>query len=185
MAEFSKMIQDDYGVKKKPITKRNPQANAILERVHQTIGNMIRTFEVQDMELDESDPWSGILTAVAFAVRSTIHTTTKVTPMQLVFGRDAMLNIPFTANWKFIEGRKRKLMEHNNIRENSKRIPHTYVEGDLVLIKQPQNTKFGTNPYKGPHTVVSASGANVTVNEGNITDVYNIRQVKPYTGQRF
>jgi hypothetical protein len=31
---------DDYGVKKKPITTRNPQANAIVERVHQTIGNI-------------------------------------------------------------------------------------------------------------------------------------------------
>ena len=48
MAEFSKMIQDDYGIKKKPITKRNPQANIIVERFHQTIGNMIRTFEVQE-----------------------------------------------------------------------------------------------------------------------------------------
>ena len=37
MAEFSKMIQDDYGIKKKPITKRNPQANAIVERVHQKL----------------------------------------------------------------------------------------------------------------------------------------------------
>jgi transposase InsO family protein len=37
MAEFSKMMVEDYRVKKKPITKRNPQANAIVERVHQTI----------------------------------------------------------------------------------------------------------------------------------------------------
>jgi hypothetical protein len=33
-----------YGLKLKPITTRNPQANAIIERVHQTIGNIIRTF---------------------------------------------------------------------------------------------------------------------------------------------
>ena len=46
MAEFSRMIQEDYGIKKKPITKRNPQANAIVERVHLSIGNMIRTFQV-------------------------------------------------------------------------------------------------------------------------------------------
>ena len=111
MAEFSTMVQDDCGIKKKPITKSNPQANAIVERVHQTIGNMIRTFEIQaNPDPDESDPWSGILTAVAFAVRSTVHTTTNATPMQLVFGRDAMLNIPFTANWKFIEAMKRKLI---------------------------------------------------------------------------
>ena len=185
MAEFTKMIVDEYGIKKKPITKRNPQANAIVERVHQTIGNMIRTFEVQDIEdLDEEDPWSGILTAVAFAVRATIHTTTRATPIQLVFGRDAMLNIPFTANWKLIEERKRKLIERNNKRENSKRLDHTYQAEDLVVIKQAQNTKFGKNPYKGPYTVVSAAGANVVVNEGNTTDVYNIRQVKPYRNQR-
>jgi transposase InsO family protein len=33
------MIKEDYGVKAKPITVRNPQANAIVERVHQVIGN--------------------------------------------------------------------------------------------------------------------------------------------------
>ena len=68
MAEFLIMMQEDYGVKKNPITARNPQANSIVERVHQTIGNMIRTFSVQDMELDEDDPWAGILSAVGFAV---------------------------------------------------------------------------------------------------------------------
>ena len=41
MAEFSEMVVRDYGVKKKTITTRNPQANAIVERVHQTIGNVI------------------------------------------------------------------------------------------------------------------------------------------------
>jgi hypothetical protein len=47
---------DEYGVKKKPITTRNPQANAIVERVHKVIGNIIRTFELQDNYLDEDDP---------------------------------------------------------------------------------------------------------------------------------
>jgi hypothetical protein len=38
--EFEKML-NDYGVKKKPITIHNLQANAIVGRVHQTIGNII------------------------------------------------------------------------------------------------------------------------------------------------
>ena len=42
------MIKNDYGIKVKPIMTRNLQANAIVERVHQTIGNMIRTFELYD-----------------------------------------------------------------------------------------------------------------------------------------
>ena len=47
MAKFAKMCQNEYGMKKKPITTRNPQSNAIIERIHQTIGNIIRTFDVE------------------------------------------------------------------------------------------------------------------------------------------
>ena len=83
--EFKNMLKNDYGVKQKVITTRNPQANAVVERVHQVIGNMIRTFELQDNYLDEKDPWSGILQATAFAVRSTYHTTLQKTPAQLVY----------------------------------------------------------------------------------------------------
>ena len=66
---------------------RNPQANAILERIHQTIGNIIQTFELYDNdELDEEDPFAGVLAATIFAMRATYHTTTQATPSQLVFG---------------------------------------------------------------------------------------------------
>eukprot|EP00957_Ditylum_brightwellii_P106104 8093548-Ditylum_brightwellii.AAC.1 len=44
MTEFTEMLASDDGVKKKPITARNPQANSIIERIHQTIGNIIRPF---------------------------------------------------------------------------------------------------------------------------------------------
>eukprot|EP00957_Ditylum_brightwellii_P176222 13418360-Ditylum_brightwellii.AAC.1 len=45
MAEFTEMIQRDYGVTKRPITTQNPQANEVVERIHQTIGNMLHTFQ--------------------------------------------------------------------------------------------------------------------------------------------
>jgi hypothetical protein len=67
MGEFAKMVQGDYGVTRKPTTTRNPQANSIIERIHQTIGNMIRTHQVGSADLDENDPWSGILAATMFA----------------------------------------------------------------------------------------------------------------------
>jgi transposase InsO family protein len=102
MAEFAQMVRNEYGIKSKPITKRNPQANAIIERVHQTIGNIIRTFQVQDNYLDEDDPWEGILAATMFAIRATYHTTLQATLSQLVFGRDAILNVQFEANWNLI-----------------------------------------------------------------------------------
>ena len=48
VAEFAKMCQHDYGLKRKPITTRNPQSNAIIERIHKTIGNIIRTCDVSN-----------------------------------------------------------------------------------------------------------------------------------------
>ena len=91
MAEFSNMCQDDYGLKRKPITTRNPQYNAIIERIHQTIGNIIRTFDVSN--IINNDPWSGILAVTVFAVRATYNTTLQASTMQLVFGQDNILNI--------------------------------------------------------------------------------------------
>ena len=64
---------------------RNPQANAIIEHVHQTIGNIIWTFEVHQAELNKDDPFAGLLSAMMFVVRMTYHTMLQATPSQLVF----------------------------------------------------------------------------------------------------
>ena len=53
------MIKKDHGVILKPITVRNPQANAIVERVHQVSGNIIHTFELETNYMDEANPWKG------------------------------------------------------------------------------------------------------------------------------
>ena len=100
MAEFSKMCHNYYGLKSKPITTRNPHSNVIIERIHQTIGNIIRTFDVS--KIVNNDPWSGILAATMFAVRATYHTTLQTSPMQLVFGRYAIFNIKHVADWEHI-----------------------------------------------------------------------------------
>ena len=92
------MMENDYGIPCNPISVRNPQANAIVERIDQTIGNIIRTCTIQQMDLDDENPWKGILSITIFAIRSTVHTTTQHTPSQLVFGRDAILNINQEAN---------------------------------------------------------------------------------------
>ena len=98
MKEVIQMIEQDYGITRRPITTRNPQANSILERAHQTIGNILRTFQVNNHKLEQDDQWSRILSVVILAMRSTVHTTTQATPMQLVFGRDAIMNLMFDAN---------------------------------------------------------------------------------------
>ena len=46
------------------------------------------------------NPLQGILAAVSFALRATVHTTTQCTSTQLVFGRDHLLNIQQELEWK-------------------------------------------------------------------------------------
>ncbi len=143
------MILCDYGIKGKPITVRNPQANAIVEQIHQVIGNIIRTLELESNYLDEEDPWMGILATTMFAVRSTYHTTLKKTPGQLVFGRDMIFNIQHVANWKFIRQNKQCHIDKNNKAENAKRVAYSYKEGDLVLLLRGTENKYEA-PYQGP-----------------------------------
>jgi len=78
----------------------------------------------------------GILSATAFAVRSTYHTTLKNTPGQLVFGRDMIFNIKHVTNWEYIRQNKQKMIEKNNKAENAKRVAHSYKEENLVLQKR-------------------------------------------------
>ena len=80
---FSKW--EGYGITRKVITTRNPQANGIVERVHKAVHNMLRVTGIQDSgDLDEFG-WQGVLSAVRRAVNSTAHTTLDATPTQLVF----------------------------------------------------------------------------------------------------
>ena len=183
MAEFATMIKQDYNVKHKLITTRNPAANAIIERVHQTIGNMIRTFQVQNVEVSDEDfSWTGILQAVSFAIRSTVHTTIRATPMQLVFGRDAILPVRHVADWKYIHDRKQSSINKNNTKENLSRKPYDYTVGQMVLLKNAQSTKFGTDTYGGPYTITSLNTDNGTVKmkRNNVTDTFNLRNIVPY-----
>ena len=145
------------------------------------IANIIRTFELEDNYLDEEDPWKGILSATAFAVRSTYHTTLKKTPGQLVFGRDMILNIKHVANWEYIRQNKQKLIEKNNKAENAKRVKHFYKEGDEVLLQRGTENKYET-PYQGPFRILKVNdNGTVCLKVGAVEDTYNIHRLTPYT----
>ena len=67
--EFRKsLIKTEYGINVKPSTSGNPMSNAILERIHQVLGNLVRNFNIQQTYVDENDPWTGVLAAADFAI---------------------------------------------------------------------------------------------------------------------
>ena len=186
MAEVKDMIRDDYGVIRKAITTRNPQANSIVERAHKTLDYLIKSQVIHKQDQDEVEHMlPGILSAVAFGMRATVHTTNRATPAQLVFGRDAIHNVNFIADWQYIKERKQSLIVQNNNRENKRRREHTYSPGDKVLIKQDLSRKHGDSMYKGPYTIsrVYDNGTvdlqQQTQRGGVLTQRWNIRNLHP------
>ena len=154
-AEVAATLKDEYGFARKIITTRNPQSNGIIERIHQVVGDMIRTRDIRSRNdlPDTSTPWLGVLSAVRDAVRCIVHTTTQATPTQLAFGRDALLNISFEADWQYIKKRKQHRIIQNNKAENATRREHTYNPGDQVMVKADPSRKLEGERWIGPCTV--------------------------------
>ena len=63
-------------------------------------------------------------------------------------------------------------MKNNNEQENKRRKVHHYKVNDKVLLKGIRATKYGTNPYEGPYTVIKVNrNGTVRLRKGRIEDV--------------
>ena len=121
---------DNYRMKEKPSSSYNPQSNGIVEQVHQVLGNALRTFELENKELDANDPWGHFLSAAAWAIHSIIHTTLDVMPGLLVFGQDMLLPIQIKTDLARIWQRKQDIISVNNRKENAKHIEYENRVGE-------------------------------------------------------
>ena len=81
---------------------RNPISNAILEQIHQVIGNLVRTFNIQQTYVEKNDPWKEILAAAEFEIFSTTNAKKCYSPVQLIFGCDMILPIKHRVDWELI-----------------------------------------------------------------------------------
>ena len=62
------LIGNEYFIKTKPVSLGNPQSNTIIEIIHQELGNLVRIYNLQEIYVDDADPWMVILAAATFAV---------------------------------------------------------------------------------------------------------------------
>ena len=176
-----KYIFKDYGIRRKPTTIKNPQANSILERVHQVVANMLRCKNIPDLTVNTEDPWTDILSSVAFAIRSTHHSTLDATPAQLIYGRDMILPIQHVAEWEYIRTRKQKTIDKANVRENKSRVDYDYSIHDKILITNKDIQRKLDSPTKGPFLVEKVhTNGTVSIKRGAVIERINIRNIKPY-----
>jgi hypothetical protein len=99
---------------------KNPQANAILEHLHQVLGQILCTFELDVAETITPDDVDVFLDNATWAIHSTYHTVLKAYPGVAIFGRDMLFDIPFIAYWNKIGDYRQHQTDLNMARENSK-----------------------------------------------------------------
>ncbi len=157
-------------IKDVPTTSKNPQANAICERMHQTVGNVLRTLlhgqPPQQVTVARAKDFIDEVLAIAMhAIRAGIHSTLGSSPGSLVFNRDMFLNIPLIADWHAVTKRREHLVNENLMRENRKRHRHDYAVDDRVLKKRHIPTKLGPRTV-GPYRVIQTHvNGTVTIDE--------------------
>ena len=156
--EFTSLLKQ-FGIQNVSISVRNPQANSIIERMHQTLASMFRSLllehKQQDCTITASDLDNWITMAIAsctYAINATIHSTTKTSPGAFVFQRDMILPIQSLANWELIRRKKAAMIEKNNLRENSFRTQFNYKRGMKVLVEDTTGVKL-SQKAKGPFKI--------------------------------
>ena len=101
--EFRKsLIETEYGINIKPSTSGNTISNAILKWIHQVLGNLVQTFNIQHTYVDRNYLWTGILASAAFEILSTTNRQKGYSPGQLIFFRDMILPIKYRVIWELI-----------------------------------------------------------------------------------
>jgi hypothetical protein len=146
----------------RPTTVKNPQANAICERLHQTVANALRpllhahypvSFDEAGLIIDTA------LQTTAYSARAAIHSTFKISPVALVFHRDMLNDIPLNADLELIRQRRQALIDEQLVRQTRRRISHDYQPHDEVQIITYKPGKLDP-PASRPYRIVRAHQPN-------------------------
>lgn len=181
--EFQELLQR-AGIQDVPTTSYNPQANAICERMHQTVGNILRTLlrahppaNVNQAEVlvDQA------LATAMHAMRCSVSRSLNVSPGALVFQRDMILDLPIIADLVTIQERRQVLIDENLRRQNVKRRSWDYRVGQQVLIKTIEPNKLEARAH-GPYPIVQVhvNGTLTVQRTQHVTERINIRRVVPH-----
>ena len=183
-AEFQWLLEL-FNIKDVCSTSKNPQSNAICERMHQTVENVLRTLLHSNPPrlnmAQAKDIVDAALATAMHAMRTTVATTLGSAPGSLAFSRDMFLNVPLVADWQAIARAREQHVNENLRRANRKRRQYDYAPGQQVLKKVHQPTKLGERTT-GPYLIqqVHVNG-NLTIElRPGVTERINIRRILPY-----
>ena len=170
LSELVTQFEQALKIKHIKTTSFHPQSNGNIERMHSTLGNLIKT------SINENNnEWDENIKFISFAINSTTNQTTGYTPFELTFGRlpnipSEVENSPNLTYQDLIRKWKRKHEENlqkakeriqvelektkKRLDEGITRTHPLYKTGDLVKILNNTKTNKLEQYWKGPYEVI-------------------------------
>jgi len=163
--EFQELLER-CGIKDCPTTSRNPQGNAVCERMHQTVGNVLRTLLHGETLRGENvnEIIDNALATVTHTLRTAISRSLNFnSPGELAFKRHMFLNLPLEADLQALQQHRQLRVDKNLVNANSRRLNYDYRPGQKVYVKLVDPTKLGERS-EGPFQVeVVHSNGTITI----------------------
>lgn len=166
--EFNKYMEE-HGITLRHSTPLWPESNGQIERQNRSLLKAMRIAQAEGLN------WKTELRKFLIAYRTTPHTTTAVSPGELLFGRKLRSKLPdITLDYKeeeeedhYTELRNRDFKMKQKQKDYADQVRHTENSflnvGDYVLMRQPEQNKLSTKFDKTPFRVIDKQGSHVTV----------------------
>ena len=175
------------GIKSVPTMAHNLQGNSIIEAVHKSVGQVLRTLvHVHNPETGHQAKavCDTALATSMHATRCALHQALQhLTPGSFAFPQDMFFDLPLLTDIMALQNTRQQLVDSRLLKENSSRIKHDYKIGNQVLQKMVLSLSDKLKPtFTGPHPILQVhTNGTVTIHlRDNLTERINIRCIKPY-----
>ncbi|XP_064468936.1 uncharacterized protein K02A2.6-like [Ornithodoros turicata] len=167
-SEF-KLFAQELGFRHHRVTPLWPEANGEAERFIQTLMKAIKTCHVEEQN------WMQKMHDFLLCYRASAHTTTKLSPYELLFGRKMLTTLPSSVHRETTDTRDAFLSNDTRAKEISKERAdekrhtkkHTLQKGDVVLVKQKKISKLTSTFDPVPYIVVEVIGSQISAKRNN------------------
>lgn len=195
MSSVMQQVCQILEIEKLNSTAYHHQSIGALENAHKNLGTFLR------IRCDgQKDTWSHWLPFWCYSFNNTVHTETKYTPFELVFGKPSRIpsrisdyieplynpdSYPLDMKYRLQvaqQDARKNLIFSKYKRKNTydKNVNHIeYKKGQLILIKNETGGKLDAK-YDGPFIVLEDLGVNVKISRNNGVDVIHKNRTKVY-----
>lgn len=179
-SEVFEQYLENNGIEHRKTTPLWPQANGEVERQNRSLLKRMKIAQAEGKE------WKTEVRKYLVAYRSTPHTTTGVSPAELLFGRKMRTKLPELkeeSTESEMRDRDGKMKAKTKWYADKKRNAHeSYLApGDQVLVKQERKNKLSTSFAPEPYDVITKTGNSVVIESPDgIQLMRNTTHVKKY-----